>query len=156
MPASIYKSLNFGDLESTRMTIQLANRRRDIREVKAEVNSASKTSVEVGLSVHARAEVDSVSEDRKQAKAESILNNQSGIYPGQYESATIAKGRGHVGQLVPKLNQVGQSDLKLTNDTSSSPPPPIEMKPLLSHLKYAYLDIEQQLPVIIANNLHRE
>ncbi|RDX97897.1 hypothetical protein CR513_19272, partial [Mucuna pruriens] len=26
MPTSIYKSLNFGDLEPTRMTIQLANR----------------------------------------------------------------------------------------------------------------------------------
>ncbi|RDX98630.1 hypothetical protein CR513_18419, partial [Mucuna pruriens] len=32
----------------------------------------------------------------------------------------------------------------------------MELKPLPSHLKYAYLDTEQQLPVIIANNLHRE
>ncbi|RDX90222.1 Retrovirus-related Pol polyprotein from transposon 17.6, partial [Mucuna pruriens] len=43
-------------------------------------------------------------------------------------------------QLVSKLIQVGQSDLKLINDTSSSLPPPIELKPLPSHLKYAYLD----------------
>ncbi|RDX95552.1 hypothetical protein CR513_21910, partial [Mucuna pruriens] len=58
--------------------------------------------------------------------------------------------------LVPNTNRVGQSDLKLTNDNSSSPSPPIELKPLLSHLKYAYLDIEQQLPIIVANNLHQE
>ncbi|RDX89350.1 Retrovirus-related Pol polyprotein, partial [Mucuna pruriens] len=57
--------------------------------------------------------------------------------------------------LVPNPNQVGQSDLKLTNDTSSSSPPPIELKQLLSHLKYAYLDAEQQLSIIIANNLHK-
>ncbi|RDX80388.1 hypothetical protein CR513_39064, partial [Mucuna pruriens] len=44
-------------------------------------------------------------------------------------------------QLVPNLNHVGESDPKLTDDTSSSPPPPIELKPL---------------PIIIANNLHRE
>ncbi|RDX98999.1 hypothetical protein CR513_18010, partial [Mucuna pruriens] len=59
-------------------------------------------------------------------------------------------------QLVLSLNQVGQSDPKLTNDTSSSPPPPTKLKPLLSHLKYAYLDTEQQLLVIIANNLYLE
>ncbi|RDY11570.1 hypothetical protein CR513_03763, partial [Mucuna pruriens] len=77
MPTSIYKSLNFGDLEPSRMTIQLAN-------------------------------------------------------------------------------ITGQPDLKASNANSSSPPPPMELKPLPSHLKYAYLDAEQQLPVIIANNLHRE
>ncbi|RDY07513.1 hypothetical protein CR513_08362, partial [Mucuna pruriens] len=31
--------------------------------------------------------------------------------------------------------------------------PPMELKPLSNHLKYAYLDSEQQLPVIIAKNL---
>ncbi|RDX76482.1 Pro-Pol polyprotein, partial [Mucuna pruriens] len=58
--------------------------------------------------------------------------------------------------LVSNLNQVGQLDLKPTNDTSSSPPPPTELKPLLSHLKYAYLGNDQQFPVIIANNLYQE
>ncbi|RDX86992.1 hypothetical protein CR513_31595, partial [Mucuna pruriens] len=32
----------------------------------------------------------------------------------------------------------------------------MELKPLPSHLKYAYLDAEQQFPVIIASNLHWE
>ncbi|RDY05395.1 Retrovirus-related Pol polyprotein, partial [Mucuna pruriens] len=58
--------------------------------------------------------------------------------------------------LVPNPSQDGQSNPKATNDNSLSPPPPMEMKPLSSHLKYAYLDNEQLLPVIIANNLHQE
>ncbi|RDX75992.1 hypothetical protein CR513_44075, partial [Mucuna pruriens] len=32
----------------------------------------------------------------------------------------------------------------------------MELKPLPKHLKYAYLDAEQQLPFIITNNLHQE
>ncbi|RDY00802.1 hypothetical protein CR513_15955, partial [Mucuna pruriens] len=52
--------------------------------------------------------------------------------------------------------QVGQSDLKPTDDISPSPPPPVKLKSLPSHLKYAYLGKDQQFPVIIANNLHRE
>ncbi|RDX94156.1 Retrovirus-related Pol polyprotein, partial [Mucuna pruriens] len=39
---------------------------------------------------------------------------------------------------------------------SSSPLLPMELKPLPSHLKYAYLDSAQQLSVIIANNLRQE
>ncbi|RDY08166.1 Retrovirus-related Pol polyprotein from transposon 17.6, partial [Mucuna pruriens] len=58
--------------------------------------------------------------------------------------------------LVPSSSQVGQPDPKSLNDNSSSLPPPMEVKPLPNHLKYAYLDTEQQLPVIIANNLHQE
>ncbi|RDY13989.1 Retrovirus-related Pol polyprotein, partial [Mucuna pruriens] len=38
----------------------------------------------------------------------------------------------------------------ISNENFSSPPPPMELKPLPSHMKYAYLDSEQQLPVIIA------
>ncbi|RDY14184.1 hypothetical protein CR513_00773, partial [Mucuna pruriens] len=58
---------------------------------------------------------------------------------------------------ITDLDDLSQElDLKLTNDTSSSPPPPTKLKPLPSHLKYAYLDTEQQLPIIIANNLYRE
>ncbi|RDX84919.1 hypothetical protein CR513_33952, partial [Mucuna pruriens] len=53
------------------------------------------------------------------------------------------------------------ADLDFETDPSplsekSPSPPPMELKPLPSHLKYAYLDSEQQLPVIIANNLFQE
>ncbi|RDX98897.1 Retrovirus-related Pol polyprotein from transposon 17.6, partial [Mucuna pruriens] len=58
--------------------------------------------------------------------------------------------------LVLSSTQVGQSDPKPVHENSSSLPPPLDLKPLPKHLKYAYLDIEQQLPVIIANKLRRE
>ncbi|RDX74189.1 hypothetical protein CR513_46091, partial [Mucuna pruriens] len=58
--------------------------------------------------------------------------------------------------LVPSPNQVGQIDSKSLTKKFSSPPPPMELKPLPNHLKYAYLDKEQQFPVIIANNLFQE
>ncbi|RDX97364.1 Retrovirus-related Pol polyprotein from transposon 17.6, partial [Mucuna pruriens] len=55
--------------------------------------------------------------------------------------------------LVPRPNQIGQTELKSLTENSSSTPPPTEIKPLPNHLKYAYLDNEQQLPIIIADNL---
>ncbi|RDX68819.1 hypothetical protein CR513_52154, partial [Mucuna pruriens] len=51
---------------------------------------------------------------------------------------------------------IAQPDSKESNDNSSSLPPPMKLKLLPSHLKYAYLDAEQQLPVIIASNIHQE
>ncbi|RDY01987.1 hypothetical protein CR513_14618, partial [Mucuna pruriens] len=54
--------------------------------------------------------------------------------------------------LAPSREQVGQTDLSLVAKKSPSLPP-MELKPFPSHLKYAYLDSEQQLPVIIASNL---
>ncbi|RDX75911.1 hypothetical protein CR513_44158, partial [Mucuna pruriens] len=48
--------------------------------------------------------------------------------------------------LVPSSTQVGQLDPKVLHDNSLLPPLPMELKPLPRHLKYAYLDIEQQLP----------
>ncbi|RDY13924.1 Retrovirus-related Pol polyprotein, partial [Mucuna pruriens] len=58
--------------------------------------------------------------------------------------------------LVPNPIQTGQPDLKVSIDSSSSLPPPMELKPFPGHLKYAYLDTKQQLPVIIASNLPEE
>ncbi|RDX92449.1 hypothetical protein CR513_25415, partial [Mucuna pruriens] len=53
--------------------------------------------------------------------------------------------------------EVMTAHLVLTNtEKSPSPPPFTELKPLPKHLKYAYLDKEQQLPIIIANNLQQE
>ncbi|RDX67455.1 hypothetical protein CR513_53670, partial [Mucuna pruriens] len=57
--------------------------------------------------------------------------------------------------LVPSRDQVGQTDPNPLIEKSPSPPP-MELKPLPSHLKYAHLDKEQQLPVIIAKNHHQE
>ncbi|RDX96927.1 hypothetical protein CR513_20355, partial [Mucuna pruriens] len=58
--------------------------------------------------------------------------------------------------LVLSRDQVRQPDPSPITEKCPLPPPPMELKPLPSHLKYAYLDKEQQLLVIIANNLHQE
>ncbi|RDX65082.1 Retrovirus-related Pol polyprotein, partial [Mucuna pruriens] len=58
--------------------------------------------------------------------------------------------------LMLSRDQVGQLDPSTVAEKSPLLPPSMELKPLPSHLKYAYLDKEQQLPVIIANNLHQE
>ncbi|RDX68488.1 hypothetical protein CR513_52519, partial [Mucuna pruriens] len=54
--------------------------------------------------------------------------------------------------MMPILEQAGQTDPRPITEESPSLPP-VELKPFPNHLKYAYLDSEQQLPVIIANNL---
>ncbi|RDX68285.1 hypothetical protein CR513_52746, partial [Mucuna pruriens] len=53
-------------------------------------------------------------------------------------------------------DRVGQPKSRSTIETFPPHVPLEELKPLPSHLKYAYLDDHQQLLVIIANNLHRE
>ncbi|RDY00566.1 Retrovirus-related Pol polyprotein from transposon 17.6, partial [Mucuna pruriens] len=55
-----------------------------------------------------------------------------------------------------RSHQVELADPSPVTEKSPSLPPPLELKPLPNHLKYAYLDKEQQLPVIIANNLLQE
>ncbi|RDX92982.1 hypothetical protein CR513_24826, partial [Mucuna pruriens] len=57
--------------------------------------------------------------------------------------------------MMPSRERDGQTDLSPITEESPSLPP-MELKPLPNHLKYAYLDSEQQLPVIIANNLLQE
>ncbi|RDX85972.1 hypothetical protein CR513_32743, partial [Mucuna pruriens] len=68
----------------------------------------------------------------------------------------ISKAEIMSAHLVPSQDQVGQTDPRSVPEKSPLPPPPMELKLLSSHLKYAYLDSEQQLLVIIANNLHQE
>ncbi|RDY00581.1 hypothetical protein CR513_16218, partial [Mucuna pruriens] len=131
MPTSIYKFLKFGDLEPIEMTIQLAN-----------------MSVVQPLCVL---------EDVLVKVYELIFPTD--FYFNIFEAMkhpTEDHSLFGIDLLDHLLNQVGQLDPKSTNDTSLSPPPPRELKPLSSHLKYAYLDTEQQLPIIIANNLHQE
>ncbi|RDY11507.1 hypothetical protein CR513_03823, partial [Mucuna pruriens] len=57
---------------------------------------------------------------------------------------------------IAQLATIFTTEINPVTEKSPLPPPPMELKPLPSHLKYAYLDKEQQLPIIIANNLHQE
>ncbi|RDY01784.1 hypothetical protein CR513_14845, partial [Mucuna pruriens] len=156
---------------ATMFTKEYDSAKRSRGQEKTKVNPATKTSVEADLIEHTRAESNSTSKDQKQARVESILDNQVHNHvPFIFDSSTrknvesnfnLARANSSpakimLAHLVPNPNQVGQLDLKATNDNSLSLSPPTELKPLSSHLKYAYLDNEQQLPVIIANNLHQE
>ncbi|RDX86663.1 hypothetical protein CR513_31981, partial [Mucuna pruriens] len=148
---------------------------------RTEVISTKKTSVKTDSHVHVQVETISTKEDQKQARAESISNNQgknripsrfdlsakqraesnSNLTRADYISAKRSRPQQPKAKimsvhLVSSATQVGQLDPKESNDNSSSPPPPMELKSLPSHFKYAYLGAEQQFPIIIASNLHRE
>ncbi|RDX73227.1 hypothetical protein CR513_47198, partial [Mucuna pruriens] len=74
-------------------------------------------------------------------------------------SKTKKKIKWHKAQFMshhPSTSRVGQHKLRATNEASLLHSSSLELKPLPGHLKYAYLDNDQQFPVIIANNLHRE
>ncbi|RDX77184.1 hypothetical protein CR513_42732, partial [Mucuna pruriens] len=246
MPTSINKALNFGDLEPTRMTIQLANRSilqplgiledvlvqvddlifpadfyvldmedetfgkgstlilgtpflgsihaevkvAEIRkpfsaplatifstegdsankgrdQEKTKVNSAKKLTDKADMNV----ETILGTEDQMQVRVVSTVPSGSDIKAEQKAESdsiparTISVRRSRPKQpkaevmtahLVSSSSQDGQPDPKASTTNSSSPPPPMELKPLQNHLKYAYLDNEQQLSIIIANNLHQE
>ncbi|RDX77578.1 hypothetical protein CR513_42274, partial [Mucuna pruriens] len=128
---------------------------------------------ETDLNDKPRAESNSGSDDCKQVEADFILGNRvRNIVPSGSDSNLKKKTRARLNQanlswkqsttkimpahLVLNLNQVGQSDPKPTDNTSLSPTPLVKLKPLPSHLKYAYLGNDQQFPIMIANNLHQE
>ncbi|RDX91651.1 hypothetical protein CR513_26334, partial [Mucuna pruriens] len=142
---------------------------------RTEVILAKKIKVKADRHVQTHAETIPAKEDQKQARAVFISDNK--VPSG---SAFKAKQRAESNSnltrtnsikrsrpqqpkpeimsahLVPSSTQVGQSNSKTSHDNSSSPPSPMELKPLRKHLTYAYLDTQQQLPIIIAHNLHQE
>ncbi|RDX96105.1 hypothetical protein CR513_21285, partial [Mucuna pruriens] len=234
MPTSIYKSLNFGDLEPTGMTIQLPNicvvqPLGVLEDVLVKVNelifladfyvldmedetSGKGTTLILGrpflmtartkIDVHAGTlsmefgdtmvqfnifeamkhptkdhslfgidlidelveeylQLDNSSEDSENfARSIDLISYLGSITEeADYEERSWPKQKNAKitsAYLVQRPIQVDQPDPKSSNDYSPSPPPPRELKPLPNHLKYAYLDPEQQLPVIIANNLRGE
>ncbi|RDY07584.1 hypothetical protein CR513_08278, partial [Mucuna pruriens] len=129
--------------------------------------------------VQVHAETILAKEDQKQAKTESISAKQGKNrvpFGSDFSVTKEAKSYSHLtrtdsikrsrpqqptteimsAHLVLSSIHVGQLDSKVFNDNSSSPPSPTKLKPLPSHLKYAYLDTKQQLPIMIANYLHQE
>ncbi|RDY03789.1 hypothetical protein CR513_12577, partial [Mucuna pruriens] len=91
-------------------------------------------------------------------KAEVQIVETKKLFPAQAKRSQPQQPKTEImsAQLVPSSTHVGQPDSKESNDNSSSPPSPMELKPLPSHWKYAYLDAKQQFLVIIASNLHLE
>ncbi|RDX85012.1 Retrovirus-related Pol polyprotein, partial [Mucuna pruriens] len=121
-----------------------------VQVAKTESDLTNETNAESGLSILSRtkfnldsenwkltptlgAEFDSGNQSRKQQKVETDSTHQ---------------------ELKPV--RVGQLKSRPTINISPLHSPPIELKPLPGHLKYAYLDNDQEFPIIIANDLHRE
>ncbi|RDX74690.1 hypothetical protein CR513_45526, partial [Mucuna pruriens] len=131
------------------------------------VNSAKMLRDKVDMLV----ETISANENRKQARAKLIVPSRSDFEAAREANADSNPTRAEptmrsrpkqpkveimLAHLVSSPNQVDRMDPKSLTKNSSSSPPPLDLKPLPKHLKYAYLDTEQQLPVIIANNLRQE
>ncbi|RDX98484.1 hypothetical protein CR513_18586, partial [Mucuna pruriens] len=76
------------------------------------------------------------------------------------EESPIAQPNAEImsAHLVPSQNQVGQTDPNPLTEKSPSPPPPMELKPLPSHIKYAYLDKDSnfQLSLTIISTRSRK
>ncbi|RDX84923.1 hypothetical protein CR513_33956, partial [Mucuna pruriens] len=241
MPTLIYKSLNFGSLEPTGMTIQLANRNVAqplgiLKDVLVQVNElifpadfyvldmedeisrkgftlilgrpflmTARTKIDVHVEMlsiefgdtlvqfsifeamkhptedHSLFGIDLIDELVEEhfqldSNSESILNFAKGTesidcfgsltkesdYDEAWEVHNLSNSEDNnidLADLSQKaIDQLtGPSpDPKVSIDNSSFLSPPMELKPLPSHMKYAYLDVEQQLLVIIASNLRRE
>ncbi|RDX65746.1 putative mitochondrial protein, partial [Mucuna pruriens] len=243
MPASTYRSLNFGDLEPTGMTIQLANRSivqplgvledvlvqvnelifpadfyvLDMEDESSEKGSTlilgrpflmtAKTKIDVHAGTlsmefgdtlvqfnifeamkhptedHSLFGIDIMEElveeyfqlDSCSAKVEDCAELTESIsclktdhdeaqeFPDSEDDHSDVIDLALEQELMELINQFccpktskstnnAEMDPRPTTEESPSRPP-MELKPLPNHLKYAYLDSEQQLPIIIANNL---
>ncbi|RDX75049.1 Retrovirus-related Pol polyprotein, partial [Mucuna pruriens] len=167
MPTSIYKSLNFGDLEPTGMTIQLAN-----RSIVQSLGVLEDVLVQVNEMIFPTDFYVLDMEDETSGKGYTLILGRPFLMTTRTKIDVHAETLSmEFGDTLVQFNifeamkhptkdhslfGIDMLDLKIINDNSSSLPPPMELKPLLSHLKYAYLGTKQQLPVIIANNLHQE
>ncbi|RDX63167.1 Retrovirus-related Pol polyprotein from transposon 17.6, partial [Mucuna pruriens] len=107
--------------------------------------------------------VETISANEDQKKARAKLTIPSGSDPKAVQrpeadsNPTRTEDTERSRPQLPKAEIMSaQLDPKHVHENSSPPPLPLELKPFPNHLKYAYLDNEQQSPVIIANNLHQE
>ncbi|RDX73363.1 Retrovirus-related Pol polyprotein, partial [Mucuna pruriens] len=202
MPTSIYRSLNFGNLEPIGMTIQLANRSivqplGVLEDVLIQVNELifpadfyvldmedenwDRTKIDVHAGTLSMKFGDTLVqfnifeamkhpiEDHSLFDIDMIEELVEEYFQPDNCSEDI---KDFIGSIISRLeadqDEVQESpnsednyndvaDLAFMDPSTlieKSPSlPPMELKPFPSHLKYAYLDSEQQLPVIIASNL---
>ncbi|RDX98328.1 Retrovirus-related Pol polyprotein from transposon 17.6, partial [Mucuna pruriens] len=162
MLVSIYRSLNFGDLEPTRMTIQLAN-----RSIVQPLGVLEDVLVQVNELIFPANFYVLDMEEGTSGKESTLIMGRPFLMIDRTKIDV------HAGMLLMEFGDtlvqfnIFETMKHLTEDHSlfgidlldeieSPSPPSMELKPLPSHLKYAYLDNEQQLPIIIANNLLQE
>ncbi|RDY11536.1 hypothetical protein CR513_03779, partial [Mucuna pruriens] len=164
MPMSIYKFLNFGDLEPTGMTIQLINRSvvqplGILKDVLVQVNELIFPTDFYVLDM----------EDETSGKGSTLIlgrpflmtaRTKIDVHVGtlsmefvekhfQLDSSSedivnFVEDTDSIGTPGAESNPSRPAGSKVFIDNSSSLLPPMELKPLLGHLKHAYLDAEQQ------------
>ncbi|RDY13418.1 hypothetical protein CR513_01671, partial [Mucuna pruriens] len=119
---------------------ELLNQPNSKADTLTEIISASEnqTQTEVKLDVPPGSD----SKATQEANADSVPTRTEATKSSQLKQLKAEIMSAH---LVPSQEQVGQMDPSLVTEKSPSLPP-MELKPLPSHLKYAYLDSEQQLP----------
>ncbi|RDX85932.1 hypothetical protein CR513_32801, partial [Mucuna pruriens] len=160
MPSSIYKSLNFGDLEATRMIIQLAN-----RSVVQPLGILEDVLVQINKLIFPVDFYVLDMEDETSAKRSTLIlglpflmttRTKIDVHVGTLLTFNIVEAMKHPTEDYSLVSTVGQPNPRSTNKLSPSHSPPTKLKLLPNHLKYAYLDDHQHFPVIIANKLHQE
>ncbi|RDY04385.1 hypothetical protein CR513_11903, partial [Mucuna pruriens] len=118
-----------------------------------ETNFINLEQAEIDSNIQEEAETNSI--NLKEVEIDSSRQLEVGSDSHQQESKQ-AKVEFDFGQLSLHLNRVGQPIPSATNQFYPPQSPPIELKPLPEHLKYAYLDDHQHFTVIIVNNLSQE
>ncbi|RDX86192.1 hypothetical protein CR513_32499, partial [Mucuna pruriens] len=148
--------VNLAKKSDNKANIKIKSAREGRVKEKMKVNSAEKLSNKADTLVEAKP----ANDDQKQTRAKFTVPSGSDSEATQEVDANSNSIRIELtnkgwpkqpkaeimsAHLVPSPNQVDQTDLKSLTEKSSSPPPPMELKPLSNHLKYAYFDKEQQL-----------
>ncbi|RDY08435.1 hypothetical protein CR513_07333, partial [Mucuna pruriens] len=100
-------------------------------------------------------EADTTFNNQKEAEIDSRSQSKAEADSGNPECKQI-EVESDSGQPIPHSDRVGQPIPRSTIKFSPLHSPPTELKSLLDHLKYSYLNDHQHFPVIIANNLHWE
>ncbi|RDX71505.1 hypothetical protein CR513_49133, partial [Mucuna pruriens] len=121
--------------------------------MKAEFDSNNQEEAEIDSNNLEEAETDS--NNLEEVDTDSISQSEAKCDSGNLECKQT-KAKYGSRQLIPHLDRVSQLIPRSANKFSPPHSPPTKLKPLLDHLKYAYLDDHQHFPIIIANNLHRE
>ncbi|RDX65188.1 hypothetical protein CR513_56170, partial [Mucuna pruriens] len=118
-----------------------------------ESDSRDKKATETDSNIKEEVETDSTNLEEVETDSRSSPEDR-------FESCKLESMQGEAksnfGQLSLHSNRDDQPIPISTNKFSPPHSPPIELKPLLDHLKYAYLDDHQHFPVIIANNFNQE
>ncbi|RDX98028.1 Retrovirus-related Pol polyprotein from transposon 17.6, partial [Mucuna pruriens] len=164
MLASVYKSLNFGDLELTGIVIQLAN-----RSVVQPIGLLEDVLIQVNDLIFPTDFYVLKMEDETSKKGSTLILGRPFLMTArtkidvhartlsmEFEDNLVQFNIFDAMRYPTEDHSLYSMDPRSIIDSLPPQSPPSKLKSLLDHLKYAYLDQDQQFLVIIANNLDQE